>query len=288
MFKTYRATEQDFQAIEEGIRAVWRPEMDFVFKNKRLIENAVVVSYDSKFLYLWTKLKFPKLISFSCKFEDYHAYKIPHRLQIKDEHQRGWSVGLRIEGLEKYLPKEILKGNYQFPKISGSLLTPFIKSHQASKKDGWLADAYNTYESYLATIVHEFGHIYYNQHKPWWFSDKKENLKYLKTALNLYLGKKVSKYPQIKIPRYPHLTEVFAFCVDYTAASLFWPNHKKDIDKANISILKWLIKEERKKNLDIQDSVLDGWQGAHYLAAVVGKIILHQYPKTWPEKILAL
>lgn len=280
MFETFKATKNDFQAIEEGIKTVWRKELDFVFKNKSLIENVAVISYDSKFLYLWSKLKFLKLTSFPCKLPNYHAYKIPHRLQIKDENQRGWRVGLQLRELENYLPKKILQGNYRFPKISGSLLTPFIKSHQG--------DAYNTRESYLATIVHEFAHIYYNQHKLWWFSDKEKNLGCIETALNLYLGKKTSHYLKMKIPRYPHLTEVFAFCADYTAASLFWPNHKKDIDKTNILTLRWLAKEEGKRNLEVQDSVLDGEQGAHYLAAVIGRIFLSQYPKTWPEKILTL
>lgn len=31
MFENYKATQKDLEAIGEGIKAVWQPEIDFVF-----------------------------------------------------------------------------------------------------------------------------------------------------------------------------------------------------------------------------------------------------------------
>ena len=230
----------------------------------------------------------PKLEKLPTKLAGYHFYQIDHQLEIKDKVQLGWQVGLVPEKMADYLPRNILVGNYQFPKISGSLLYPFVKSHQNRKVKGYRGDAYDTRESFLATVVHEFGHVYYDQHKLFWYSSKKENLSYLNTALKLYQDQKTKDVLSIRIPSYPNLSELFAFCTDYTAASLFWPNHKKDIDKANIEMLKWQIGEEKKKNLDIQDSVLENWPGGHIIAMTIGKILLSCFPSSWPQKILSL
>ena len=288
MFQNYLAGKEDFEAIEEGITAVWRKELNFIFQNKKLLQKVIVISFDAKRLYLWTKINLPKLEKLPTKLAGYHFYQINHQLEIKDEVQLGWRVGLVPEKMADYLPKNILIGNYQFPKISGSLLSPFIKSHQKVNAKGYRGDAYDTRESFLATIVHEFGHAYYDQHKLFWYSSKKENCSYLNTALKLYQGQKPKNILEIRIPSYPNLSELFAFCTDYTAASLFWPNHKKDIDKANIEMLKWQIEEEKKRNLDIQDSTLENWPGGHIMAMTIGKILLSYFPTNWPQKLLSI
>ncbi len=288
MFQNYLAGREDFEAIEEGIATVWRKELNFIFRNKKLLQKVIVISFDAKRLYLWSKVNLPKLEKVPTKLVGYHFYQIDHQLEIKDEVQLGWRVGLVPEKMSDYLPKNILTGNYQFPKISGSLLNPFIKSHQRVNAKGYRGDAYDTRESFLATIVHEFGHVYYEQHKLSWYSSQKENCSYLNTALKLYQGKKTKGILSIRIPSYPNLSELFAFCADYTAASFFWPNHKKDIDKANIEMIKWQIKEERKRNLDIQDSALENWPGGHTIALGLGKMLGSQFPNTWPSKILSL
>lgn len=288
MFENYLAREDDFKAVEEGIAAVWRSELNFIFKDKNLLKNAIVISFDSKYLYLWTKVNLPTLVTLPSNLKDYHFYRVKHQITFTDEEQLGWMVGLKVEKMADYLPKNILIGNYQFPKISGSLLNPFVKSHQKVNAKGYRGDAYDTRESYLATIVHEFGHVYYDQHKLFWYSSKKENLSYLNTALKFYQGQKPKNISKIRIPSYPNLSELFAFCTDHTAASLFWPNHKKDIDKANIEMLKWQIEEEKKRNLDIQDSALENWPGGHIMAMTIGKILLSRFPTSWPQKILSL
>ncbi len=284
MFEEYRATKKDFQAIEEGLKIVWRPEMDFVFKNKDLIGKVVVASYDSKFLYLWTKFKLPRLELLPCRLKDYRAYKIPHRVKLKDEWQLGWRASLSIREFEELLPKKLQKSNFEIPKISGGLWKPFIELQK--EKKGVKFNHYTTYESFLATIVHEFGHVYYNQHKLWYYSNKKENLRYLKNALNLYLKKKVAKICLfLPVPLY--FSETFAFCTEYYATDLFFHYHKKNLDKFATLQIANFIKEEEKKDLEKEDSVFDNEKSCHLAAAVFGKIILNRYSKNWPEKLLA-
>lgn len=283
MFEDYLANDEDFKAIEEGIGFVWKKELTFIFKDKKKIEKTIIISYDSKNLYLWSKILFPKINKLLTNEDGYNFYIIPHKIKIKDKYQRGWQFGFRIgyKAIEKYLSKKIPAGDYQYPKIMGGLLGPFTKSH--NKK----TSAYFTRESYLATIVHEFGHIYFNQHKTWWYSNKNDTLKYLKTALNLYLKNK-NKQNRIEIyfPSYFNLSELFAFCTDYTAASLYWPNHKNDIDKCNLKILKKIINVEKRKNLEIENSVLEDEKDAHIFSMVMGKILIDEFKKTWPQKLL--
>lgn len=285
MFETYKATKNDFQAIEEGIKTVWLPVMNFVFKNKKLISNVVVISYDSKFLYLWTKFKVPGVEIFPCQIKNYHAYKIPHQIRLQDEWQLGWKAGLSIAAFIKLFPKKLKNSNFKITKISGGLLTPFIELQK--KKKGIKFNPYTTHESYLATIVHEFGHVYYHQHKLWWYSNKKGNLTYIRTAIKLFEDKRndLNKI-KIKIPYPPVWSEVFAFCTDYCAASFFWPKHEKDIDRMNLAILKRIIPREKEKDLGQEDSLFDGEQSSHMMAAIFGKIILTRYPHKWPQKLL--
>lgn len=282
MFENYLANKKDLKAIEEAISVVWQKELDFIFNDKNLIKNVIVISYDSKYIYIWTKILLPKYKKLSSQLKDYNLYKIRHNINIDDDEQLGWYAGLKIKKIAKYLPKKLTIDNYQYPKISGSLLQPFIKSHINKK------DAYDTKESYLATIVHEFGHIYFDQHKLYWYSDKKENLKYLKVALDLYNTKKVNlKNIKIKIPSYMSLTELYAFCAEYTVASLFWPKYKTKLDMVNAKIIELQIENEVNKNLNIQDSVLDAEKGKHIFALTIGKIILSLFPDSWPQKVLS-
>jgi len=282
MFENYLANKKDLKAIEEAISVVWQKELDFIFNDKNLIKNVIAISYDSKYIYFWTKILLPKYKKLSTQLKDYNFYKIRHNINIDDNEQLGWYAGLKIEKIAKYLPKKLTIDNYQYPKISGCLLQPFIKSHINKK------DAYDTKESYLATIVHEFGHVYFDQHKLFWYSDKKENLNYLRTALNLYNTKKPNlKNIKIRIPSYMPLTELYAFCVEYTVANLFWTNFKNKLDKINSEIIKKLIKREIQKKLNIQNSSLEEDKGGHIFALTIGKIILSRYPDSWSQKILS-
>lgn len=289
MFENYTHTKEDLEAVEEALEYLERPELDFIFKDRGLIKNTLVISYDSKELFIWTKLKHSKLKRMPCRVKGYSAYRIPHKIKVADKHHKAWCGGLKIQEIEGYLPRKFKKNWYELPQVSGGLLKPFTKIHRKLKDKGeWPNDPYHTRESYLDTIIHEFGHVYYNQHKLWWFSYKDRNLEYMRTAATLYRGKRMDmRKVHIKVPSY-NLGEVFAFCVDYTAATLFWPNHREDIEIAYRTKIKNLIREEKKKNLNMEDSVLEDQKRPHNLSTVLGKIIIEKYPDDWPDRILGV
>jgi len=266
----YIASNEDLKTIEQGIELVWNPKLNFIFKDKAKIKNVAIISYDSKYIYL---------------FQDRRLTKIPHRLRIKRDLHSWWRAGLLPESIEKYLPARMRgKSRFEFPIISGGLLTPFV---ELQKQKNQPRNPYVTRESYLATIIHEFGHVYYsNSGAKYWFSNKEENLGYLKTAIDLYNNKLVdlSNF-KISIPGYQSLSELFAFCTDYTASAIFLPNHKRDIDVYNRKILSKLRGQEKHRNFNFQNSVMDD---PHNFAFVAGKIILAKYPNTWPQKIIEL
>ena len=161
MFEHYKATKKDFQAVEEGIKTVWRPALNFIFERKTLLKNILIISYDSSFIYLWTKVSIPGLSRLPCGISDYYTYKIPHKIKLKDEWQLGWGAGPPAEPLDKLLPETLQVSRFKIPKISGGFLTPFI---ELQKKNNIKDNPYVTRESFLATIVHEFGHTYWIQH----------------------------------------------------------------------------------------------------------------------------
>ncbi|MBI2641712.1 hypothetical protein HYW87_03920, partial [Candidatus Roizmanbacteria bacterium] len=164
------------------------------------------------------------------------------------------------------------------PKINGGLLTPFI---DLQKNNNIENNPYVTRQSFLATIVHEFGHIYWNRHKLWWYSNKKENVSFLKMAKQLYEGKKVKK--NIYFPMDFGFGELYAFCAEYAASEILWKNHKRNLDVFIKKQLEKLIREEQLKNLDRDDSNLTPSRYPHNFAFVFGKIIVSNFPKTWPR-----
>lgn len=280
MFENYKATKKDFEAIEEGIKTVWRPELDFIFERKNLLKNIVIVSYDSSFIYLWTKLYISHLYRLHCGLSDYYAYRVPHKIKLKDEWQLGWRTSAPAEPLDKLLPEKFQHSQFKISKLNGGLLTPFI---ELQRKKNIEDNPYITYESYLATIVHEFTHIYWGQHKLWWYSNKKKNISFLQTAKKLYEGKGIKK--TIYFPMDQGVSELYAFCAEYSVSKLFWPNHKQNLDNFIQKRLEKLIKEERLKDLDREDSVLAPNRYPHNFAFVFGKIILSNFPKSWPETL---
>ena len=296
MFENYIHTKKDLEAVEEALEYLERPELDFIFKDRNLINNTLVISFDSKELFIWTKLKTKRLAGMPCRVKDYNVYHIPHRIRFKDEEQRGWRARVKKKGILNLLPSEFSKDGAEKPKISGSLLTPFTKIHEKQRKSGFRPlDPYHTRESYLATIIHEFGHVYYNQHKLWYYSDKEENLSYMRLSADLYRGKKVgdlNKVP-LRVPAsFEGMSEIFAFCTDYYTASIFWPTHKEDTDRESYLIVKGLGEKERRLNLEKEDSILikepknPKKYDYHNLAKVIGRLVFEKYPGDWPTKLL--
>jgi len=275
VFKNYLATKTDLETIEEGLKTVWRPELDFVFRKKELIASTVVVSYDSKYLYLWVPLH--------GKPGQYRLQKIPHNITVSSEYHRGWFAGL-WKKIEDLLPVSIKKASrFAIPRIGGGLLTPFITLQKSYKVK---ANPYITRESYLATIIHEFGHIYWEQHKLWWYSNKKENLQYLKTASRLYGGREKTFKAHLSLPSPTGVGELFASCTEYFASGLFWPIHQINFDIFVQSRLEKLTTVEEKKDLDQEDSVLEPGKNPHDFAVTYGKMLTSSYPQTWPQILL--
>lgn len=135
MFNNYLATHDDIQAISEALRFVMHPKMKFVFGNLSKVKKTLIISYDSKFIYVW------KLDSKG------PMYKIPHRIKIKDEWQFGWRVNIWIGQIMNVLPSRIKnKSRLEIPIISGGLLTPFISLQKAGNV---FKNPYVTRESYL-------------------------------------------------------------------------------------------------------------------------------------------
>ncbi len=276
MFENYKATKEDFEAIEEGIKTVWHPKLDFVFKNKKFIEKVIVVSYDSKNIYLWSQTKFPKLASIKCSLEHYFAYQIPHKLRISDDYQYWWRAGLQPpELIWLFFSKMKTDEYYSTSFVSGGLLIPFIALQKKMK--GRKNNPYTTYESYLATIVHEFGHAYWNQ-KMFASYKKQDAREVLVRAEAAYKGQQITLSKlKILLPLDYNISEIFAFCTEYQAATLFWPSHKKAIDQDSSSIIRNLLKTGKVNTIFLS---------VHYFAAIFGKLIFSAYPHSWPIKLL--
>ena len=98
----------------------------------------------------------------------------------------------------------------------------------------------------------------------------------------------MSKIPKISLyfPATISMGELFAFCTEYSASKFFWPNHKQNLDNFAKERLKKLVKAEKEKNLNQEDSVLEPSKKPHDFALVFSKIILHQYPTSWLQLLL--
>lgn len=277
MFKKYLATESDLKTIQEALSIVWDPRLDVIFRRRKLMVSTIVVSFDSRWIYLWipTHDMPPR----------YGLQKIAHFLSFPRQYQRAWYAGL-WEKVEELLPNAIKRSSrFVTPRIGGGLLGPFL-SLQKSK--GLPSNPYTTKESYLATIVHEFGHVYWNQHRLWWYSNKMDNLRFLRLAHDLSTDKSKNKIPTKTIPYFPsppEIGELFAFCCEYAVSETFWPDHKTALDSLISTRTTRLIELERQKDLLAQDSVLEPTRNPHDFALIVGKIVLTLYPSQWSQKL---
>jgi len=285
MFENYLASFQDLKAVENGLLFAWNKKFYPTFSNKRLIEKIPIISFDSKFLYVWSKQKFSGFKQEITDFNQYHLFKIPHSIHLIDSDYSYWVAAIPKKEFYKYLPKFFtIKSQQISPRICGSPLTPFIKIHQKMKETKeYPYDAYTTKESYLATIVHEFAHCYFEQQFSSWHGVKSYNLKLIQNAIELYEKNKNSCLPKIQLPVSNSISELFAFCAEYSAAKILWPTHLKNIDYFVAEKLKQLIKKEKTKNLNLETSVID--EDSHCFASIAGKIIMHKYPYDWQSFI---
>ncbi|OJI09622.1 MAG: hypothetical protein COV08_00560 [Candidatus Vogelbacteria bacterium CG10_big_fil_rev_8_21_14_0_10_49_38] len=233
MFEAYVASGDDLKAIENALEFVFKEETDFIFKDRKKILDVTIISYDSKYLYLWSRDN-----------SRYQLNKLPHDLEIKDFYHQGWTARLQPSGLGEFLPEQYQGDRFNKPKISGGLLTPFLALQKKKKKSH---NPYVSYESYLATIIHEFSHVYYDSYRPWWYSDREDNLKIMRSAKRLYLGGLLEEKLPLWFPTPDYVSELFAFCGEYALAAEFWPEHKKTLDQYYGEMITELIKQEQEK-----------------------------------------
>ncbi|MBU3935277.1 hypothetical protein KJ909_01255 [Patescibacteria group bacterium] len=262
----YRATKEDLKAIKEGIEIVWSGKLNHIFEDKNLIENTNVLSFDSDFLFLWMRQK----------QGGWKLKKIKHEISFNQKDQSGWQAGLLKNKMYQYLPK-LKKNNFA---ICGSLLFPFLNAHKTKNS----FDAYSTRMSYLATIVHEFAHTYYKNFIYNNFCTKTKNVSFLQTALRSSFRKRNKEELKIYLPLPSYLGEIFAFCVEYETAEIFFPKHKKNIDRSDGKYIKYCLDQENKRKtgyIPIFEKHDD-----HLMAMVFGRILLEKYPKIWEKKIL--
>lgn len=276
MFEKYIATNEDLLAIEEGISYVYKPELNFIFKDKSKIDSTFVLSFDSQEIFLWVKSN-----------DKWVLERYPHKEEITDQMQKGWNAGYeyRLEMLKDYLHKKITsKSWFDQSSICGGLMTPFIG---IQKLKGRPNNPYTTKNSYFATIIHEFGHVYYDRHlyTRSFYWDKKENLKYIEMALDINQNniKGSAEHLSVRIPSYKNMSELFAFCTDNSAARIFFKDHYDDIRKENLIRLPKMLKEESNIDLVKSTSLLSD---PHEFARVIGSIIIHKQGDKWVDKLL--
>jgi hypothetical protein len=292
VFQHYMATEADLRAIEAGIGACWQDELKTIFVHKEMLARPLVVSYDGQYVYLWIADEAPhekiQAHLIPCHQAGYRAYKVTHNLKISDKILSYWRAGLLPKRLRPIVRK-VLGKTPDSPMVSGGLLTPFVTLQRHKRQP---LNPYVTLDSYKATIVHELAHKYFDQHRLWWSSSHHKNLRYLKTALALYKGKRQTALPRLPlhIPNYglrqTLLSETFAFCAEYTAARKLWPNHQAALDQSNALWISNLMVQEKKADLDRDSSALDVLPG-HTFAVVVGRLLLEQSPRNWVKRLLA-
>jgi len=259
MFETHVATKQDFEAIDQVLTFLKRKELDFIFKNRRLLENTELVTYDSKYTYVVQ--------------QNGASTKTEHGIQLSKTDRLGWRASVSIPEIRQKLSNN---KNY----ISGPIQTIFIKSHQ-QRGNGSI---YTTPESYMATIIHEFGHVYYENIKSSWFSNYDYNIKLMNLAKDLYNGKNVDlENFEIKLPQHLIESETFAFCTEYSAAKYFWPEYKKQLDISGLETIERYLNKEITDKLINEESVLDE---THMGASVIGKILMEKLGDTWVDFIL--
>lgn len=283
MESNYSATTDDFEAIEEVLDYVFDPKLNYIFKDKDYLKKISVIGFDSKFIYIWSFRKLKNFLLSKSDSGKYFMYKISHIIKINNIDRAGWRAGIWPSSINEYLPSELQGDDFDNPKISGSLMGDFINIQNTIK--GNENNPYVTRESYLATVIHEFGHAYFRQYKNWWYSNKKHNLDLLREALLIYKNRNKKTTINIEVP-FPYLfSEIFAFCCEYEASKIFLPLHKINLDKYATEVISKGLRYEKQKNLDLEDSIISN-NFSHEASLALGIIIIERFPKTWPDKIL--
>ncbi len=86
------------------------------------------------------------------------------------------------------------------------------------------------------------------------------------------------------LPLSSYLGEIFAFCVEYKTAEIFFPKHKKNMNNSDGNYIKYCLNQENKRKAGY--TPIFEKHDDHLIAMVFGRILLEKYPKIWEKKIL--
>lgn len=275
-------TIDNIQIIEKSLEFVWNNKLNNIFSDKKLIEKVIIIAYDKSKLYVFTKIPFD--LEHTKKLTlNYCLYEIKHKITFTDRDLSAWYYGLIRPDILNYLPHELVKENLiSRPIICGSTYSEFIKNQKIKQKKMTFDNPYITYESYIATIIHEFGHVVYESYYNAQFKILDENIKLMKNTLSLINTKRVNLNKiKLKFPKHSLCSETFAFCTEYYASSLFLKDHKEDLNKWLKNYIKKNLDSEKKLNMHyhLSNLILDN----HLGAAIYGIQILKKYGSSWPE-----
>lgn len=276
---------KDIKLIEVALNYIWNGKLIPIFSNRALLAKIRILMWDKNYLYFLTREK----------VEDYqgiipeqliHKYLIyikPHTIPLADPDFLGWRNGVKKEFLAN-LPQELATtSQLLLPRISGPTAKLMLRHHKLLKRTGKRPlDPYTTEESFMVTIVHEFGHAYFDSTYLPWHGIKKHNLKVLNSALALFLGRNINTNNlKLNLPQHLLSSEVFAFCCEYFSSMLFWPLHQRAIDLEMSNTLPELIHSEEIADLNYQPSIFDTNNAIHSAAAVLGRILIAKYKEKW-------
>lgn len=252
--------------IIQSLSYIYDDKVDFVFKNLDIFKDVTTISISKDKLYIF-------------KYQNGKIEKeeINHKEKILDDTLKGWGVYLgQKEDLEKYLI-----GKYTKDKItSGGVFSEFQRIQRLRKHS-----IYTTESSYICTIVHEFGHIYFNTLCPWYFNDKEYTLSVLNKLSDIYAKDSKASDFDIKMPRdyKGYQTELFAFCTEYSFARKYYKDFAKDIDNEIYRRVKIDLEEEKNKDFSKEDSTFND---VHMFSMYMGKILVERYGDEWSEVLL--
>lgn len=244
----------DFELIEKALDLIWSKELDSIFDEKNLISEVNVVSFDSEYLYLWIN-----------KENGWEMSKIKHKIKFNEYDRKGWGAWSNPK-IVCYLPLS-LQWNYS---IIGSLPTVFIDTQKEFKNSIYISK-----ESFMATIIHEFAHIYCRSYWDKYRTNRENVVEFLE-------GK--TKIGEVEPPP-SYMEEVFAFCVEYEVSKKMFPLHAANMDKSDKKYLKNVVKQEQRRGIK-QQSVFDHEYGTHVIAMVLGRKLINNFPDSWENKIL--
>lgn len=265
MLEDYILAKKDFEAIEGGIKIAHSEKMRHAFP--RGLGDLDLVSYDSKFIHLWSRNNYPnlkKLEDSVCQFKLYH---FPHNLTLADGDYEKISLttgGIKIGGkIFKNLPDPL---NIQCAPLTARTKLR-INQYNVPVERTSHEEAH-----YSAIVVHEFGHFYFDQ-----------NTKDPLPRRLLHLTKPLAKVSEAELEdllnplNLDFLSELFATLVELEVLKIFYPTFLEEAVRGmNLYVRKKLdtSPQERKILLAKDD---------HLYAKILAPHIFKSFPN-WPEK----